>query len=200
MSFTIIEQSVVGKYSDVSLCEDALVITPFFAAVVDGATSKCDLSFDGNTTGRLASELLSGVIRSLPYDATMSEFIDEAGRVFMAFYCRNGLWERVVSEPQCRLSASVAIYSDARREVWTVGDCRLRISYDVYNFEMIIAIAFRICSKETLLFRRFVINEICTTKKGIPVTLFVSYGKNGNLWYSRGSSRQPPVPDARMQR
>ena len=74
------------------------------------------------------------------------------------------------------------------------------ISYDVYSLEMIIAIAFKICSKETLLFRRFVINEICTTKKGIPVTLFVSYGKNGNLWYSRGSSRQPPVPDARMQR
>ena len=123
MSFTIIEQSVVGKYSDVSLCEDALVITPFFAAVVDGATSKCDLSFDGKTTGRLASELLSGVIRSLPYDATMSEFIDEAGRVFMAFYCRNGLRERVVSEPQCRLSASVAIYSDARREVWAIVAC-----------------------------------------------------------------------------
>ena len=58
------------------------------------------------------------------------------------------------------------------------------ISYDVYNLEMVIAIAFKICSKETLLFRRFVINEICTTKKGIPVTLFVSYGKNGNLWYS----------------
>ena len=58
------------------------------------------------------------------------------------------------------------------------------ISYDVYSLEMIIAIAFKICSKETLLFRRFVINEICTTKKGIPVTLFVSYGKNGNLWYS----------------
>ena len=75
-----------------------------------------------------------------------------------------------------------------------------RISYDVYNLEMIIHIAFRICSKETLLFRRFVINEICATKIGSPVTLFVSYGKNGNLWYSRGSSRQPPVPDARMQR
>ena len=74
------------------------------------------------------------------------------------------------------------------------------ISYDVYNIEVIIAVAFRICSKESVLFRRFIINEICTTKKGIPVTLFVSYGKNGNLWYSRGSSRQPPVPDARMQR
>ena len=58
------------------------------------------------------------------------------------------------------------------------------ISYDVYNLEMVIAVAFRICSKETLLFRRFVINEICATKKGIPVTLFVSYCKDSNLWYS----------------
>ena len=58
------------------------------------------------------------------------------------------------------------------------------ISYDVYSLEMIIAIAFRICSKETLLFRRFVINKICATKKGNPVTLLVSYGNGGNLWYS----------------
>ena len=58
------------------------------------------------------------------------------------------------------------------------------ISYDVYNFEMIIAIAFKICSKETLLFKRLVINEIYATKKGNPITLFFSCGKGGNLWYS----------------
>lgn len=62
------------------------------------------------------------------------------------------------------------------------------ISYNVYNLEMVIAIAFRICSKETLLFRRFVINEICVTKKGNPrtsIALFFSRGgKGGNLWYS----------------
>lgn len=58
------------------------------------------------------------------------------------------------------------------------------ISYDVYNLEMIIAIAFRICSRESTLFRRFVINEICATKKETPVTLFFSCGKGGNLWYS----------------
>lgn len=40
------------------------------------------------------------------------------------------------------------------------------ISYDVYSLEMVIAVAFRICSKESFLFRRFVINEICATKKG----------------------------------
>ncbi len=58
------------------------------------------------------------------------------------------------------------------------------ISYDVYNLEMVIAIAFKICSKESIQFRRFVINEICATKKGSPITLFFSCGKGGNLWYN----------------
>lgn len=58
------------------------------------------------------------------------------------------------------------------------------ISYDVYNLEMVIAIAFRICSRESIRFRQFVINEICATKKGNPITLFFSYGKGGNLWYN----------------
>ena len=58
------------------------------------------------------------------------------------------------------------------------------ISYDVYSLEMVIAIAFKICSKGTLLFRQFVINEICSIKKGSPVTLFFFCGKGSNLWYS----------------
>ena len=58
------------------------------------------------------------------------------------------------------------------------------ISYDVYNIEMVIAVAFRICSRESALFRRFVINEICATKKETPVTLFVSCGRSNNRWYS----------------
>ena len=58
------------------------------------------------------------------------------------------------------------------------------ISYDVYSLEMIIAIAFRICSRESIQFRQFVMNEICATKKRNPITLFFSCGKSGNLWYS----------------
>ena len=58
------------------------------------------------------------------------------------------------------------------------------IGYDTYNIEMIIAIAFRVCSKESASFRRFVINEIRATKKETPITLFVSCGRGINLWYS----------------
>ena len=58
------------------------------------------------------------------------------------------------------------------------------ISYDVYNIEVIIAVAFRICSKESVLFRRFIINEISTIKKATPITLFVGSVRGNNRWYS----------------
>ena len=58
------------------------------------------------------------------------------------------------------------------------------ISYDVYNIEVIIAVAFRIRSRESILFRRFVINEIGSIKKGTPIILFVSCGRGNNRWYS----------------
>ena len=59
-----------------------------------------------------------------------------------------------------------------------------RISYDVYSLEMIIAIAFRICSKESVLFRQFIISKISSTLKETPITLFVSCGRSDNRWYS----------------
>lgn len=58
------------------------------------------------------------------------------------------------------------------------------VSYDVYNIEMVIAVAFRVCSRESILFRRFVINEIRAIRKETPVALFVSCGIGSNLWYS----------------
>ena len=58
------------------------------------------------------------------------------------------------------------------------------ISYDVYNIEVIIAVAFSICSKESVLFRRFIINKISTIKKATPITLFVASVRGNNRWYS----------------
>lgn len=69
---------------------------------------------------------------------------------------------------------------DTMKYVWQSNG----ISYDVYSLEMIIAIAFRICSKESILFRRFVINEISGTKRGTLVTLLVSCGRDNNRWYN----------------
>ena len=54
------------------------------------------------------------------------------------------------------------------------------ISYDVYNLEMVIAIAFRIRSKKSMLFRQFVIGKLSAGR----ISLLVSCGRGSNLWYS----------------
>ncbi|WP_347142160.1 hypothetical protein [Parabacteroides merdae] len=58
------------------------------------------------------------------------------------------------------------------------------ISYDVYSLEMIVAIAFKICSKESISFRRFVTDRMSVVTKETSVTLFVSCGRGNNRWYS----------------
>ncbi len=58
------------------------------------------------------------------------------------------------------------------------------ISYDVYSLEMVIAIAFRVCSKASMAFRQFVMGKVCAKKNETHAMLFVSCGgKGGNLWY-----------------
>ena len=58
------------------------------------------------------------------------------------------------------------------------------ISYDVYSLEMIVAIAFRICSKESMLFRQFVIGKLNAAHKGTSISLFVPCGRGRNRWYN----------------
>lgn len=60
-----------------------------------------------------------------------------------------------------------------------LDDCR---SIDVYSIEMIIAIAFRINSKETFVFRRYVLNRIYL-KNDYNVVLFSNgFRKGGSIF------------------
>ena len=58
------------------------------------------------------------------------------------------------------------------------------ICYDVYSLEMVIAIAFRICSKESMLFRQFVIGKLSATMRGASMSFLVSCGRGSNRWYN----------------
>ena len=48
------------------------------------------------------------------------------------------------------------------------------ISYDVYSLEMVIAVAFRLRSRESMAFRRFIMDKLCSANKENPVHLFFS--------------------------
>ena len=48
------------------------------------------------------------------------------------------------------------------------------ISYDVYSLEMVIAVTFRLRTKECMAFRRFIMDKLCSAYSGNPVHLFFS--------------------------
>ena len=49
-----------------------------------------------------------------------------------------------------------------------------RICYDVYSLEMVIAIAFKLRTKECMAFRRFIMDKICSVNGRNSVHLFFS--------------------------
>ena len=62
---TITEQFICGKHTAAD-CEDGIVITPHFAAVIDGSTSKTPLRLDASMkNGRFAMLLICDYIRQM---------------------------------------------------------------------------------------------------------------------------------------
>lgn len=57
------------------------------------------------------------------------------------------------------------------------------ISYDVYSLEMVIAVAFKLRTKECMAFRKFVMGELYAASQKEPLYLFFSptaYSRKGN--------------------
>ena len=48
------------------------------------------------------------------------------------------------------------------------------INYDVYSLEMVIAVSFKLRSRESMVFRRFIMERLCIANREKPVNLFFS--------------------------
>jgi hypothetical protein len=112
----VVERFVLGKRADPALCEDAIVVTAAHAAVVDGATDVSGRRYDGVTGGRWAMAACVEAVRALPAGVDAYAAVEALTRALA------GPDEPANERP----SASVTIYSAARREVWQVGDVGFR--------------------------------------------------------------------------
>lgn len=113
----VIESHVCGKRPDPALCEDGFCVTPHFAAVVDGSTSKVE----GRSGGRMAMNIVCEALHTLPSDADKSQMLCH---LTAALAAHNIPEARLHAE--LRLTCSAVIYSAMRRTVWMVGDCQWR--------------------------------------------------------------------------
>ena len=141
----VIESKIEGKKSPES-CEDGLVVTADFIAVIDGSTSKTphQLSPDMKN-GRYAMVLISEYIQhELKPESTVEDFCEGVtSYIYNKVYRQQGIEEQMQAHPEERLTASAILYSKAKNEVWMVGDCQAIIDGKLYEnnkpFEDIVA-------------------------------------------------------------
>ena len=131
----IIESSIIGKKSS-EACEDGMVVTDDFIAVIDGSTSKTPKHLNPDMkNGRYAMMLISEYIREeLKTDASVDEFCQGVtAYIYNKVYEKLGVEERLKEHPEERLTASAILYSRTRNEVWMVGDCQAIIDGKLYE-------------------------------------------------------------------
>ena len=131
----IIESSIIGKKSQ-EACEDGMVVTDDFIAVIDGSTSKTPKHLNPDMkNGRYAMMLISEYIREeLKADASVDDFCQGVtAYVYNKVYEKLRVEERLKEHPEERLTASAILYSRTRNEVWMVGDCQAIIAGKLYE-------------------------------------------------------------------
>lgn len=131
----IIESSIIGKKSP-EACEDGMVVTDDFIAVIDGSTSKTPKLLNPDMkNGRYAMMLISEYIQEeLKADASVDEFCQGVtAYIYNKVYEKLGVEERLKEHPEERLTASAILYSRTRNEVWMVGDCQAIIAGKLYE-------------------------------------------------------------------
>ena len=132
----IIESFLEGKRPDQTLCEDGWVVTPDFAAVVDGSTSKVA----GRAGGREAMHLICEALRSLPAEADKEQMLQHFTQVLAAHNLPQS-----ATHAEYRLTCSAVIFSLHRRVIWLVGDCHCRFGGKTYdNYKLVDEILTRI--------------------------------------------------------
>lgn len=131
----IIESSIIGKKSQ-EACEDGMVVTDDFIAVIDGSTSKTPKHLNPDMkNGRYAMMLISEYIwEELKADASVDDFCQGVtAYIYNKVYEKLGVEERLKEHPEERLTASAILYSRTRNEVWMVGDCQAIIDGKLYE-------------------------------------------------------------------
>lgn len=119
----IVEWAVIGKRG-LDTCEDAAVCTPHHAAVIDGATDLSGATFSGRTGGQIAAGAVAAAVACWPADIGWSDAVASASEAVAEAVAAAGQPDRA---PCYRPRAALAVYSSHRRQVWRVGDIRVRV-------------------------------------------------------------------------
>ncbi len=123
----IIEKFICGKKALHNKNEDALLITNDFIAVIDGVSAKNGRLFDGLTGGKKAADKICETIALFEENISAREAVDRITKAIAELYQED--------EPKGAAAAGAIIFSKARNEIWSVGDCQCLINGELFAHE-----------------------------------------------------------------
>lgn len=135
MTVKIIESFIKGKKNNEELCEDGLVITKNYIAIIDGVTSKGNILWQKMTSGVYVKKLLIDAIKNMSPDLNAEDSITYLNTFIKEEYEKNNIYEYVKEHPEERLQANLIIFNISKNEIWMWGDCQALINKKLYHKE-----------------------------------------------------------------
>jgi len=119
----IIEKFIKGKYENQELCEDGIVVTDGFIAVIDGVSSQSEFSYQGKKLGRIIKDILLEIIPKLDITYDCYQAIDFVNEYILEEYKKMKIYDEIVNDAAMQPSASLIMYSRNYNQIWLIGDC-----------------------------------------------------------------------------
>ena len=129
----VIEQFLKSKTHNELDCEDSIFVSENFAAVIDGVTSKSEMDYAKETSGRACSQFIRKALEKLPFKSSASQAVEFLTSAVYSMYTSMGIEEQVNINPNERASACIVIYSRFKKEIWMVGDCQCLVDGIYYS-------------------------------------------------------------------
>lgn len=190
----IIEQFIKGKKGNPAFCEDMLLVTEDFIAVLDGVTSKTDRLFSGKTGGRAAAEAVCEAITEFPDNISVNEAVEKMTEKVALLYDDGELFGAAAT--------TVIMFSKNKNELWSIGDCQCYINDGFFGHEKEIdRIVSDMRSLVLELSRRKGISDEELTLKDVGREFILPVIKEQQIFanalgkYSYGVINGKPVPD-----
>lgn len=131
----VIEEFIKGKYEKQELCEDAIVVSENFIAVIDGVTSQENYC-SGKALGKIISDILKNIIPTIPEKNSCEEAINYLNEKMLEEYKKEGIYDLIKDDPRKQPAASVVIYSKFYNQIWMIGDCKALYGNNIIDNEL----------------------------------------------------------------
>ena len=84
------------------------------------------------SNGRYVATVIKDIISEMEKDISCEQFCILVSKSIYQIYEKKHILDRMIIHPEERLTASVIIYSETRKQVWMIGDCQALINGELY--------------------------------------------------------------------